>query len=153
MLNGRKLRIVCGKVPLKMISDPWKIDFPENLDYLASMLDEQPNLWLDFSTRVDELGRQPYRAREFFLRYADRILFGVDMPVSREVYRFHFRFLETFDESFDPPFYDGKFSPPRWRVHGIGLPDEVLKKVYFENAIRLIPALKSRLSAFRAIAE
>ena len=120
---------------------PHMASWPENLAYVSRLLDENPNVVLDFSARTDELGRQPYTAREFFIRHQDRILFGTDMPVSADMYQYHFRFLETYDEYFIPPDYDGTFSRHRWRVCGLGLPDDVLRKVYFENAARILPGL------------
>src|SRR6516162_6083196 len=71
---------------------------PEDLAYISSLLDRFPNLLVDMSARVAELGRQPYSARRFFIKYADRILFGTDLLPSVEMYRAHFRFLETADE-------------------------------------------------------
>lgn len=121
---------------------PHGANWPENLAYVGEWLEECPNAHVDFSARFDELGRQPYTAREFLLRYQDRIYFGTDMPASLEMYRFYFRFLETFDEDFVPPDYDGTFTRHRWRVHGIGLPREVLRKIYFGNALKLIPGLR-----------
>ena len=82
---------------------PHVANFPENLDEVARLLDENPNVYIDLSARMDELGRQPYSAREFILRYIERIYFGTDMPPSRDMYRFHFRMFETFDEYFVPP--------------------------------------------------
>ena len=120
-------------------------NFAENLQYVAGLLDENPNAYIDFSARIDELGRQPRAAREFFIRYQDRILFGTDMPGSAEIYRCYFRFLETFDEYFIPPDYDGTFGRFRWRIHGLGLPKDVLAKVYYRNALKLIPGLKDDL--------
>jgi predicted TIM-barrel fold metal-dependent hydrolase len=113
----------------------------EDLALVSGMLDRNPNLNVDISARISELGRQPYSAREFFLRYSDRILFGTDFGYDAEMYRIFYRFLETFDESFD---YDLGEHPlqGRWQIHGIGLPDEVLRKVYSENARRLL--LKDR---------
>jgi predicted TIM-barrel fold metal-dependent hydrolase len=109
----------------------------EDLTLVGSMLDRHPNYHVDISARMAELGRQPYAARAFFLRYADRILFGTDLGYDPEMYRLHYRFLETLDESFD---YSTDEVPPqgRWQVHGLGLPGEVLLKVYRENARRLI---------------
>ena len=121
---------------------PHLANWPENLGYVSQLLDECSNAFVDFSARLDELGRQPYRTREFFIRHQDRILFGTDMPASREMYRCHFRFLETYDEHFAPPDYDGTFGRHRWHIHGIGLPREVLKKIYHENALKLIPRLR-----------
>jgi predicted TIM-barrel fold metal-dependent hydrolase len=118
---------------------PHVANLPEDLAAVGELLDARPNVCIDFSARIDELGRQPYTARDFFLRYQDRILFGLDMPVSAEAYRCYFRFLETRDEYFDYPDYIGRFGVyTRWRIYGLGLPDEVLKKVYCENAIRVL---------------
>jgi len=120
-------------------------NFPENLDYVSRLLDENANVYIDFSARIDELGRQPYSAREFFIRYQDRILFGTDMPPSVQMYRCYFRFLETFDEYFFPPDYDGTFERHRWAIYGIGLPEEVLAKIYYQNALKVIPGLEKDL--------
>jgi len=117
-------------------------NYAENLEYVSQVLDEFPNAHIDFSARIDELGRQPYTAREFFLRYQDRILFGTDMPASLEMYRCYFRFLETFDEYFFAPDYDGTFGRARWPIYGIGLPKDVLEKIYQKNALRIIPGLE-----------
>ena len=108
---------------------------PENLGYIASLLDRFPNLMVDMSARVAELGRQPYSARRFFVRYADRILFGTDLLPSVEMYRAHFRFLETADEYFEYPSHASRQG--RWNVYGLDLPDAVLEKVYRTNALRL----------------
>jgi len=126
---------------------PHVANFAENLGYVSRLLDEHPNVYIDFSARIDELGRQPYTAREFFLRYQDRILFGTDMPVSEAMYRCYFRFLETFDEHFFTPDYDGTFDRHRWAICGIGLPPDVLAKIYFHNAVKVIPGLKEDLAA------
>jgi hypothetical protein len=115
---------------------------PEVLDSVAEVLDTLLNANIDLSARIDELGRQPYSARDFIIRYQDRILFGVDMEVSPEVYRCHFRFYETRDEYFDYPDYLGRWGNVRWRIYGLHLPDEVLRKIYHENAVRLIPGLE-----------
>ncbi|OGV49932.1 MAG: hypothetical protein A2017_10600 [Lentisphaerae bacterium GWF2_44_16] len=128
---------------------PHVANFPENLEYVSSVLDEHPNVFIDFSARLDELGRQPYSSRNFFIKYQDRICFGTDMPVSTEMYRCYFRFLETWDEYFIPPDYDGTFERYRWRICGIGLPDEVLKKIYYENILRIIPGLKKEIKEIK----
>ena len=109
----------------------------EDLALVSSMLDRHPNYHVDISARMAELGRQPYTARAFFLRHADRILFGTDLGYDPEMYRLHYRFLETMDESFD---YSTEEVPPqgRWQICGLGLPDDVLRKVYADNARRLI---------------
>jgi predicted TIM-barrel fold metal-dependent hydrolase len=122
-------------------------NYAENIQYVSDLLSENPNVYIDFSARIDELGRQPYSSREFFIRHQDRIVFGTDMPAntddSVEMYRTYFRFLETFDESFYSPDYDGTFERARWPVCGIGLPKEVLRKIYYENILKIIPSLKS----------
>jgi predicted TIM-barrel fold metal-dependent hydrolase len=121
---------------------PHVANLPENLASVGQLLDTNPNIFIDFSARIDELGRQPYTARDFFVRYQDRILFGLDMPVSPEAYRCYFRFLETRDEHFDYPDYIGRFGVyTRWKLCALDLPDTVLRKIYRENAIRLIPGL------------
>jgi predicted TIM-barrel fold metal-dependent hydrolase len=100
------------------------------------MLDELPNMYTDFSARVHWLGIQPYSARKFFIAYQDRILFGTDMTPSPQLYQTFFRFLETTDEYFEP--FPGRPVP---RIYGIDLPDEVLEKIYYQNAEKLIPGL------------
>ncbi|MGH9753033.1 MAG: amidohydrolase family protein [Blastocatellia bacterium] len=108
----------------------------ENLAYVSALLDKHPNLYIDIGARIAELGRQPYTAREFFIRHAGRILFGTDLVPDVEMYRLHFRFLETADEYFDYPSHASRQG--RWRIYGLHLPDEVLWKVYRENALRLL---------------
>ncbi|NIP84711.1 MAG: amidohydrolase family protein [Planctomycetales bacterium] len=107
------------------------------------LLDQHPNAYLDISGRVGELGRQPFTARRFFLQYQDRILFGTDRYPGRAEqprYRIYYRFLETDDEYFD--YYDHDFPPAgEWKIYGVGLPDEVLRKVYYANAQRLLAGI------------
>jgi predicted TIM-barrel fold metal-dependent hydrolase len=109
----------------------------EDLRLVGRLLDQNPNLSVDIAARLGELGRQPYSARAFFLRHADRILFGVDMAPDTDIYAIHYRFLETFNESFD---YGTEAVPGqgRWQIHGLGLPDDVLHKVYRDNARRIL---------------
>jgi predicted TIM-barrel fold metal-dependent hydrolase len=109
----------------------------EDLDWVSEMLDACSNYAVDVAARLGELGRQPYTAREFFIRQQDRIVFGTDGDPDPGEYRRWYRFLETRDESFD---YGGDPVPAqgRWQIHGLGLPDEVLRKVYRENARRLL---------------
>ena len=111
--------------------------YAENLDFVGQMLDECPNYYIDISGRLGELGRQPYSARRFFLKYADRILYGLDEGVHLEGYRLSYRFFETDDEYFN---YNASDVPlqGRWFVCGLYLPDDVLKKFYYENAARLL---------------
>ena len=108
----------------------------EDLSYVSALLEKHPNLWIDIGARVAELGRQPYTARKFFLRFADRILFGTDLVPDIAMYRLHFRFLETADEYFEYPSHASRQG--RWNIYGIDLPDEVLKKIYRENALKLL---------------
>ena len=107
--------------------------YGENLAWVGQMLDECPNYYIDISARLGELGRQPYTARKFFLQYQDRILFGSDMGPDLNAYRLYYRFLETDDEYFN---YNTSEVPlqGRWYVCGLYLPEDVLKKVYRENA-------------------
>jgi predicted TIM-barrel fold metal-dependent hydrolase len=114
-------------------------NWPENLDYVGELLDRYPNVMVEFGAREAELGRQPRRAREFFLKYQDRIMFGTDSEVTEEMYRNYFRWLESNDEYFD---YWGHPGQGRWKIYGMGLPDEVLKKVYHENAERMFSRFK-----------
>lgn len=111
--------------------------YAENLAWVGALLDRCPNFFVDISARIAELGRQPYTARRFFIQYADRILFGSDMGADLDAYRICYRFLETDDEYFN---YDTGDIPRqgRWRVHGLYLPNDVLKKVYSENARRVL---------------
>ena len=119
----------------------------EDLAWVSEWLDRHPNMHVEIGARIGELGRQPRAARRFFDRYQDRILFGTDaVPegfetpqqiFGDELYEIYFRFLETEDEYFD---YAPAPKPPqgRWRIYGLGLPDSILKKVYYENAARLL---------------
>ncbi len=118
----------------------------EDLAYVSECLDSHPNMHVDIAARIGELGRQPRTARKFFDKYQDRILFGTDASPSPStpqqffgdsLYEIYYRFLETEDEYFD---YAPAPVPPqgRWCIYGIGLPEPVLRKVYAENAARLI---------------
>ena len=109
----------------------------EDLRLVGRLLDEHPNLNVDIAARIGELGRQPYAARAFFLRHADRILFGADLSPDPAMYAIHYRFLETLDESFDYG-TDTVAGQGRWQIHGLGLPDDVLRKVYRDNARRIL---------------
>ena len=121
--------------------------YSENLAHVARSLDRFPNMFVELGARIGELGRQPRTARAFFEKYQDRIFFGTDavprgdefpqQVFGDELYRIYYRFLETADEYFD---YAPAPVPPqgRWRIYGLGLPDAILRKVYFENAERVL---------------
>ena len=108
--------------------------YPNNLQKLGQLLDEMPNVVVEFGAVIAELGRQPRAAKQFFTKYQDRILFGKDSWVPDE-YATYFRVLETEDEYFP---YHKKYHA-FWAMYGMGLPDDILKKVYYKNALRIIP--------------
>lgn len=116
----------------------------EDLEETSRILSQHPNVVIEFASRISELGRQPYTARDFFLKNSDRIMFGTDGPWPEPRYRAYWRFLETRDEYFA---YSEKSVPPQglWRIYGIELPDEILEKIYYKNAARIIPGVKERL--------
>ena len=116
-----------------------------DLKRVRALLDAHPNVHVEISARLQELGRQPYSARRFFVDYPDRVFFGTDGSPSRDAddfWRPHWRFLETDDEYFDHPAQ--MLSPlgaplqGRWKIYGVFLPDEVLRKVYRQNALRVL---------------
>ena len=115
--------------------------YAENLRWVGKLLDKCPNLYVDISSRIAELGRQPYTARRFFIHYADRILFGLDESPDKIAYQTAYRFLETDDEYFS---YAMSLIPPqgRWQIYGLYLPDDVLKKIYYDNAYRALRILQ-----------
>ncbi len=108
--------------------------WPENLDWVQSMLDKYPNVMVEFGAREAELGRQPRRTHDLFVKYQDRVMFGTDNGVSEEMYRNNFRFLETADEYFD---YWGAPGQGRFEISGLALPDPILEKIYHTNAEKL----------------
>lgn len=105
-----------------------------DLGRLGTLLDEMPNMHVELGAVIAEIGRQPRFAREFFERYQDRILIGKDSWRPAE-YRVYFRVLESEDEYFD--YYRNYHA--FWKMYGLGLSDEVLKKVYYKNALAIIP--------------
>ena len=119
---------------------------PEDLATVGKWLNEYPNLYVEIASRIGELGRQPYTARQFFIDFQDRILFGTDGPWPEQRISLYWRFLETKDEYF--PYSEKEFPPQGfWNIYGLGLPDDVLRKVYYENAVRIIPGVKEKLAA------
>jgi len=122
----------------------------ENLALAAEWLDKYPNLYYDTSARIHEMGRQPFTARDFLIKYADRIVFGTDGcedgHINANMFHLNWRWYETNDEYFDVAkahHYQG-----RWMVYGVSLPDDVLKKIYYKNALELYPGIDK--SAFPA---
>ena len=113
----------------------------EDLGRVSIWLDKYPNMYVDIDARISELGRQPYTARKFMIKYQDRILFGTDTPPNAEAYQVYYRFLETDDEYIDPS--PSHHLQGRWMIYGIFLPDEVLEKVYNKNALKLFKMFKA----------
>lgn len=107
--------------------------YPNNLSHLSTLLDQYPNMNVEIGAVIAELGRQPRAANAFFKKYSDRILFGKDSYVVEE-FPTYFRVLETADEYF--PYH--KRYHAFWKMYGMELPDDVLKKVYYKNALRLL---------------
>jgi predicted TIM-barrel fold metal-dependent hydrolase len=99
-------------------------------------MDQFPNMYTEIGAVLAELGRQPKAARAFFIHYQDRILFGKDTYKMEEYYTY-FRVLETDDEYFD--YYRKRHA--NWKMYGMNLPDSVLRKVYYENALNIIPGI------------
>jgi predicted TIM-barrel fold metal-dependent hydrolase len=122
-------------------------NFSENLQNVSENLDRYPNMHVDMAARIGELGRQPFTARKFFDKYQDRIVFGTDATphgdefpqqvFNDQLYEIYYRFMETEDEYFD--YAPAKIPPQgRWRIYGINLTDPILRKVYHDNAARLL---------------
>lgn len=113
--------------------------YAENLQHVSNRLDQFPNMFIDIAARIAELGRVPYSSRNFFIKYSSKILYGTDCtPINLNLNKKYFRFLETFDEYFE---YQEDGETPgqgRWRIYGIGLPDEVLKDIYYRNACKIL---------------
>jgi predicted TIM-barrel fold metal-dependent hydrolase len=110
--------------------------YPNNLAHLAKLLNDMPNMYVEIGAVIAELGRQPRTARDFMMKYQDRVMFGKDSWVPSE-YSTYFRVLETADEYF--PYH--KRYHAFWRMYGMELPDEVLKKIYYKNALKVIPGI------------
>jgi predicted TIM-barrel fold metal-dependent hydrolase len=119
----------------------------EDLDYVSQCLESHPNMHVEIAARIGELGRQPRASQRFIEKYQDRVMFGTDaipggtdtpqQVFNDQLYEIYYRFLETTDEYFD---YAPAPVPPqgRWRIYGLGLPEPILRKIYFENASRLL---------------
>ncbi len=114
--------------------------YGNDLQKLGVLLDEMPNMYTEIGAVLAELGRQPRTARAFLIKYQDRILFGKDAWEPDE-YLTYFRVLETADEYFD--YYRKRHA--FWKIYGLDLPDEVLKKIYYKNALKIIPGINDSL--------
>ena len=114
--------------------------YGNDLAKLSEQLAELPNVYVEFGAVINELGRQPNTARRFFEDYQDRILFGKDIYKMDEYY-IYFQVLETDDEYIE--YYRKRHG--LWRLYGMNLSDEILKKVYFENALKIFPNIDPNL--------
>jgi len=111
-----------------------------DLKRLGELFDEMPNVYSEIGAVLAELGRQPRTAREFLIRYQDRVLFGKDSWRPEE-YSVYFRVLETSDEYFD--YYRRRHA--FWKIYGLDLPDETLRHIYYKNALRIVPGIDQML--------
>jgi uncharacterized protein len=114
--------------------------FGNDLERLGKLFDEMPNVYTELGAVLAELGRQPRFARAWLIKYQDRVMMGKDTYKMEEYYTY-FRVLETDDEYFD--YYRKRHA--HWKMYGLALPDSVLKKVYYKNAIRVIPGIDAGL--------
>lgn len=114
--------------------------YGNDLEQLGVLMDELPNMYAEIGAVIAELGRQPRTAREWLIKYQDRIMMGKD-TYKKEEYYTYFRVLETNDEYFD--YYRKRHA--HWKMYGLNLPDSVLKKIYFQNALKVIPGIDSTL--------
>jgi predicted TIM-barrel fold metal-dependent hydrolase len=138
-LHAQRIRVIARHPNTTFICAHMAND-GEDLAEVGRWLDTYPNMYVDIDARISELGRQPYTARRFFLKYQDRIMFGTDTSPNRAAYRIYYRFLETDDEYFDPA--GGHHRQGFWMIYGVFLPREVLEKLYVKNAERLLVGLK-----------
>lgn len=115
-------------------------NLPEELGRVSMWMEKYPNMYVDINARISELGRQPYTARKFMIKYQDRILFGTDTPPRLDAYRVYYRFMETDDEYIDSS--PSHHRQGRWMIYGIFLPDEVLEKIYNKNALKVLAEFK-----------
>lgn len=114
--------------------------YGNDLEHLGKLMDEIPNMYTEIGAVIAELGRQPRTARAWLIKYQDRVLMGKDVYNKAEYYTY-FRVLETADEYFD--YYRKRHA--HWKMYGLNLPDSVLKKIYYKNAIQVIPGIDKTL--------
>lgn len=110
-----------------------------DLGRLGKLFDKYPNAYIDVAAVLAEIGRQPYTARDFLLKYQDRVLFGKDIYEPSE-YAYYFRVFETRDDYIE--YYRRRHA--FWRMYGLYLPDEVLKKIYYKNSLKLVPGMNAK---------
>lgn len=134
-LHAQRLRVIARHPKTTFICAHLAND-AEDLETVGAWLDKYPNMYVGIDARISELGRQPYSARRFMIKYQDRVLFGTDTTPNRDAYRMYFRFLETDDEYFDPA--GGHHRQGFWMIYGVFLPDEVLAKLYNGNARKVL---------------
>src|SRR5262249_38706368 len=111
-----------------------------DLERLGKLFDPYPNMDLDIAAELAEIGPQAYSAHDFLTKYQDRGLVGQDIYEVNE-YKWYFRTLETRDEYFE--YYRDRHD--FWRIYGFGLDDDVLKKIYYKNALKLLPGINPKL--------
>lgn len=114
--------------------------YGNDLEHLGKLMDEIPNMYTEIGAVIAELGRQPRFAREWLIKYQDRVMMGKD-TYKKEEYYTYFRVLETDDEYFD--YYRKRHA--HWKMYGLNLPDSVLKKIYYKNALNVIPGIDKSL--------
>ena len=114
--------------------------YGNDLERLGKLMDEIPNMYTEIGAVIAELGRQPRFARDWLIRYQDRVMMGKD-TYKKEEYYTYFRVLETDDEYFD--YYRKRHA--HWKMYGLNLPDSVLKKIYYKNALNVIPGIDKSL--------
>ena len=114
--------------------------YANDLETLSKQLADLTNVYVEFGAVINELGRQPNSAKKFFEDYQDRILFGKDIYKMDEYY-IYFQVLETDDEYIE--YYRKRHG--LWRLYGLNLPDKILKKVYFKNALKIFPNINPNL--------
>ena len=115
--------------------------YAENLEWVGALMQRCPNLYVDISARISELGRQPYSAKRFIEQFSDRVLFGIDCGANLDAYLTYYRFLETEDEYFN---YSNAVVPEqgRWQIYGLNLQSSLLENIYYNNAAKLFGLAK-----------
>jgi hypothetical protein len=107
-----------------------------NLARLGGMFDRMPNVYAEVGAVLYDIGRQPRTAHDFFSKYQDRLLFGKD-SFQPDEYPYYWRVFQTTDEYFD--YYRDYHA--FWKLYGIDLSDPVLRKLYYGNALKVLPRI------------